>query len=236
LLKYNIFLVDPSLRMGDFNADTSPSSMPPINSSAHNISRREGANDVPDNRYKRNETRIYLLQYYYARTRRRRGDDNTRCCWRACVYTATVYRRSAAGAIATAADVVVVVVVVVAIIAKLMAVKTDVTTCELEIRPPREFDDYDDNGDGVTTEERTTRVVRQRYDFPCPVGDVTTQRPRSPAFYLVRTADSTRTRARLPVLRRHCDDGYSDPERRDEISRRMQYTVVPAITTIIKMC
>lgn len=38
LLKYSIFLVEPSLRMGDLNADASASSMPPINSSAHNIS------------------------------------------------------------------------------------------------------------------------------------------------------------------------------------------------------
>jgi len=38
LLKYSIFLVEPSLRMGDLNADASASSKPPISSSAHSIS------------------------------------------------------------------------------------------------------------------------------------------------------------------------------------------------------
>lgn len=38
LLKYSIFLVEPSLRMGDLNANASASSMPPISSSAHSIS------------------------------------------------------------------------------------------------------------------------------------------------------------------------------------------------------
>lgn len=42
LLKYNIFLVEPSLRMGDLNAEASDSSRPPISSSAHSIS---GARD-----------------------------------------------------------------------------------------------------------------------------------------------------------------------------------------------